>query len=113
MFEIKERGQLPEGRWDHVAVYHENAIIIWGGSHAASHVDYYISGKWSRIETTGAAPRYNWTMKNKVQVVNGKMIYMDAQNIFALDLKTWIWEKLIQSGNQPLKSAGMALAWLH
>ena len=120
IFEIKKSDlSLPEGRRDPVAVAYGKAIIIWGGDNneeedvSTSHVDYHVSGKWTRIVTTGESPPSSSGIVNQVQVVNGKMMVLDADRcchsiIYSLDLKMWMWERFIPSGIQPPKSTFMS-----
>ena len=123
---IKSELQLPHKRVGHVAVTWKNAILIWGGqtvpySQLDSHVYMYLSGKWTKKETTGHVPKI---CDGMAHVVNDKMFVLGSeililnnsdnlQWVYSLDLNTWVWTKLAPRGT-PLKGRTMGpTSWVH
>ena len=115
---------LPENRFGHVAVTWDNAIIIWGGAvntHGyevpTSLVDYHLSGKWTRIGTSGDAPSSSLHIERQAQVLHDKMFLLDAHSqnkptMYSLDLRTWQWKSFLPTGIDP-KHTCCTNSWTH
>ena len=102
-------------RYGHVAVTWNNATLIWGGlgkkrrviEPSVVHINF--NGKWMEKNTTGDTPTESVyasaTMMDGKMFVVGGFAYPErvrSENcIYALDLVTWVWERLSPSGNAP------------
>ena len=114
---------IPESLMHRVAVTWNNVTIVWDPMFWWV-IHYHISGKWLRKEIKCDLPNLikidTLRFYTSVQVVNDKMIVIDASNrqtskktcVFSLDLKTWVWEKHNPEGQPPPKSFGFS-SWVH
>ena len=114
-------------RHGHVVVSWKGLTIIWGGckSEPASNsifwdpkiIHCHQDGIWIPISTKGQIPPP--TVRAAGEVIGDNLYIAGGQlfdcyftnEIYRLDLKTWVWSKLEPNGTRPLKSAKM-VSWI-
>jgi hypothetical protein len=118
-------GEAPAGRTRHGAVHdsREDRMLIYGGrSRVGGSGPYTLYGDvhafdlktetWSRLATTGApAPRFNAataydSVNHRLLVFGGNtstsgLVYEETNDVWALDLATLVWTKIVATGDAP------------
>ena len=104
----------------------KNATIIWGGEVkneicCPSLVVYHLSGRWIKKQTSGNIPTHSLhsvatVFKDKMFLLGGMdkhEVHVDGNVIYCLDLKEWIWTRLMPEGTPPAEQTISNSAWVY